>query len=248
LRSFLFRGRRLLSFRHRKAWTKRWTLLARLAQRSSTSVCLFNEVVDSEYWPQSPGARSDRKHHLRLTAEIYQRLKRNYDAKGDYWAAEHWHFGEMEMQRLHSRWKAWPLRWWSQHFKLVALYKYSSAYGGSYARPLCWLVIVISAFALLYPIVGTGLLLNAPESPCHSACFLNYWNYRTFFAFHPEEHPGGVWGVLLHSVMTSLSVAGFQRELRYTPGYPWGRMLALVELLLTTTLAGLFALAVRRKF
>jgi hypothetical protein len=48
--------------------------------------------------------------------------------------------------------------------------------------------------------------------------------------------------------MTSLSVAGFQRELRYLPGYPWGRLLALVEVLLTTTLSGLFALAIRRQF
>ena len=54
--------------------------------------------------------------------------------------------------------------------------------------------------------------------------------------------------MMLHSLMTSLSVAGFQRELRYVPSYPWGRMVALFELLLTTTLGGLFLLAIRRQF
>jgi hypothetical protein len=48
--------------------------------------------------------------------------------------------------------------------------------------------------------------------------------------------------------MTALSVAGFQKELRYSPVYPWGRALALLELLLTTTLGGLFLLAIRRQY
>ena len=51
-----------------------------------------------------------------------------------------------------------------------------------------------------------------------------------------------------HSLMAALSVAGFQKELRYEPNYPWGRMLALGELLLTSTLIALFLLAVRRQF
>jgi hypothetical protein len=48
--------------------------------------------------------------------------------------------------------------------------------------------------------------------------------------------------------MTALSVAGFQKELIYQPAYPWGRALALLELLLTSTLIALFLLALRRQF
>ena len=51
-----------------------------------------------------------------------------------------------------------------------------------------------------------------------------------------------------HSLMTTLSVAGFQKELTYQPAYPWGRALALLELLLTSTLIALFLLALRRQF
>jgi hypothetical protein len=48
--------------------------------------------------------------------------------------------------------------------------------------------------------------------------------------------------------MTTLGVAAFQRDLAYEPSYPWGRLLAIVEVLLTSTLLALFLLAVRRQF
>ena len=48
--------------------------------------------------------------------------------------------------------------------------------------------------------------------------------------------------------MTSLYVAAFQKDLTYQPSYPWRRLLALIEVLLTSTLVALFLLAVRRQF
>jgi hypothetical protein len=51
-----------------------------------------------------------------------------------------------------------------------------------------------------------------------------------------------------NNAMSALSIAGFQKELRYEPRYPWGRALTLVELMLTSTLVALFLLAVRRQF
>lgn len=184
------------------------------------------------------------KRNYSLIAETYQQLKRNYDAKGDYWTASYWHYGEMEMKRLHSRWRWRPLRWLHQHLRLVALYKYASAYGESYIMPLLWLVFFVAAFAFLYPVFG--IEFNPP--PGNIPGWLGYADWTTFFYTHPAEHPSGFWGMILDSLMTSLSVAGFQRELRYVPSYPWGRMLALFELLLTTTLGGLFLLAIRRQF
>jgi hypothetical protein len=184
------------------------------------------------------------KRNYSLIAETYQQLKRNYDAKGDYWTAGYWHYGEMEMKRLHSRWSCGLLRWLDQHFSLVALYKYASAYGESYIMPSLWLVFFLAAFAFLYPV--PGIEFNPP--PGNIPVWLGYVDWTTFFHTHPAEHLSGFWGMILDSLMTSLSVAGFQRELRYVPSYPWGRMLALFELLLTTTLGGLFLLAVRRQF
>jgi uncharacterized protein YjbI with pentapeptide repeats len=205
--------------------------------------CLFEENVDlksaAALLPSWDGA--DERNYS-LIAETYQQLKRNYDAKGDYWTAGHWHYGELEMKRLHSRWRWRPLRWLSHHFSLVALYKYASAYGESYLTPLAWLAIVITVFAILYPIAGLELSKDSGGG------VLGYRNVTEFFRTHPAEHPSGWLGLILHGFMTSISVAGFQRELKYAPSYPWGRLLALFELLLTTTLGGLFALAIRRQF
>jgi hypothetical protein len=48
--------------------------------------------------------------------------------------------------------------------------------------------------------------------------------------------------------MTAIGVAAFQRDLACEPCYPWGRLLATVETVLTPTLVALFLLAVRRQF
>ena len=49
--------------------------------------------------------------------------------------------------------------------------------------------------------------------------------------------------------MTTLAVASLQREAAYyEPHYGWGRFLGILELALTSTLAALFILAVRRQF
>ena len=51
-----------------------------------------------------------------------------------------------------------------------------------------------------------------------------------------------------NSLITALDVAAFQRETVYQPIYPWGRLLTLLEMILTSTLFALFLLAVRREF
>jgi uncharacterized protein YjbI with pentapeptide repeats len=146
---------------------------------------------------------------------------------------------------MHSRWRSKLLRRLSDRFSLAAWYRHFSAYGESYWRPFLWLLFfVLALFPFLYPVFG--LEFNPPSSAAPG--WLGYIDWATFFRMHPAEHPSGFSGMILHSLMTSLSVAGFQRELRYVPSYPWGRMMALFELLLTTTLGGLFLLAIRRQF
>lgn len=203
-----------------------------------------------------PGSEDQLSHGL--IAETYQQLKRNYDAKGDYWTAGHFHYGEMEMLRLHSRFRWKPLQWLERNLGLTALYKYGSAYGESMSRPLTWLVAIVLLFALLFPLAGLTVNPNQGEVG-FGGWQVDYWNAGQFFQQHPQENPVPRWvrwvtrdraatPLLVHSGMTALSVAGFQKELRYSPVYPWGRALALLELLLTTTLGGLFLLAIRRQY
>jgi len=51
-----------------------------------------------------------------------------------------------------------------------------------------------------------------------------------------------------HSLLSTLQIAVLQRELVYEPVYPWGRVLALLQIVLTSTLFALFVLALRRQF
>lgn len=225
----------------------------RKRKRSGKSMVLEEQVsldrpVASALRP-SPDSHDERD--FGLIAELYQQLKKNYDDRKDYWTAGDFHYGEMEMKRLHNKRRGLFGRIFHRYVGITALYKYASEYGENFSRSAALLALVLIVFALLYPIAG--LEFNPPAGVAPDS--LGYLDRTTFFHDHPAEQPVCfLWklppflGILPNSLMTSLSVAGFQRELRYVPSYPWGRMLALLELLLTTTLGGLFLLAIRRQF
>jgi hypothetical protein len=48
--------------------------------------------------------------------------------------------------------------------------------------------------------------------------------------------------------ITSVDTATFQKSAEYAPAYPWGRVLAIFETLLTSSLFAPFLLAIRRQF
>jgi hypothetical protein len=225
-----------------------------------------------------PEAGGPDKRNYRLIAELYQQLKKNYDDRGNYGTAEDFHYGEMEMKRLacpRLTWFAWlgaklsgkprlrkvggwcaklqsstwllsKVRWWHQRLGLAAWYRRASDYGESWGRPLLWLFALLVLFAALYPLLGLRPAAGKSraarttavqvETPSPQETDLRYWNY---------ERPGRLFW---HGAMTSLDIAALQRDFAYEPSYPWGRLLALLELLLTSTLIALFLLAVRRQF
>ena len=214
--------------------------------RSNGKRQLFEECVDltdfSDLWHHT------NERDYQLIAETYQQLKKNYDGRQDYWTAGDFHYGEMEMKRLHSPRKNKAVRWLHRNLGLVAWYRYASEYGESYVRPLLALAVVLAVFTIFFPI--PGLVLTKPDSGEAPRLLspLSYGDFTTYL--HAYQGPAWV-GTLAffgHSLMTALSVAGFQKELIYQPAYPWGRALALFELLLTSTLIALFLLALRRQF
>jgi uncharacterized protein YjbI with pentapeptide repeats len=245
----------------RPTWAQKKSLLKDCRRGAPGRYCLFEEEThfdDDSHPLGAPLSGGDARNYA-LIAETYQQLKRNYDTKGDYWTAGHFHYGEMEMLRLHSEWNWALLRWLERNLGLTALYKYASAYGESLTRPLLWLaVFVLGVFPLLYPAMGLEVNASAQDRGL-AGWRVDYWNANKYFSQHPEEIHMADWvgratghcaaaPLLMHSAMASISVAGFQKELRYAPSYPWGRALALLELLLTTTVGGLFLLAVRRQY
>jgi uncharacterized protein YjbI with pentapeptide repeats len=229
-------------------------------------------------WALKPGPDNSDDRNYGLIAELYQQLKKNYDDRRDYWMAGDFHYGEMEMKRLacpRLTWLSWlqaklsgnprfrklgewcgklqsnawllsKVRWWHQRFGLAAWYRRASDYGESWGKPLLWLVAVLLVFATVYPAVGLRSAMSKSQAvqadvaqsqtQTVPSANLTYWN---------SSQRARLFG---NSVMTSLGVAAFQRDLAYEPSYPWGRVLALLELLLTSTLIALFLLAVRREF
>jgi hypothetical protein len=111
------------------------------------------------------------------------------------------------------------------------------------ARPLAWLAGVLLLFTLLYPLAGLRPRIQ-PMLPVPQVKPIAYWSLPEATGRLPR--PVRLVG---HSFMTTLAVASLQREAAYyEPAYGLGRFLGILELALTSTLAALFILAVRRQF
>lgn len=180
----------------------------------------------------------------RAVEQIYHQLKKNYDSRLDYWTANEFHFGEMEMKRLAVPTDGpllWLRRLWHRNLSFVAWYRYASDYGNSYRKPLVWLLGFLILFAALLPLPGVGLQRQGHRP---TQTYTSVWNLL-------EGYGENLWAetrLIGKSAITSVDTATFQRSAEYAPAYPWGRVLAIVETLLTSSLFALFLLAIRRQF
>jgi uncharacterized protein YjbI with pentapeptide repeats len=222
-------------------------------KRTNRKRMVFDEAVDVEHDAATllPHEGDPNPRNYLLVAEIYQQLKKNYDDRRDYWTAGDFHYGEMEIKRLASDHHSRVLRWLHSNLGLVAWYKYASEYGESYVRPGCLLLAVLAVFSCFYPWAGLCNDQKAGKAyPGHcddTELCVSYANW-TDNGTTLTQRASAVSEVLGHGAMTALYVAAFQRDITYKPSYRKGRLLALVETLLTSTLGALFLLAVRRQF
>jgi len=200
----------------------------------------------------------DRRNYT-LIAELYQQLKKNYDDRRDYWTAGDFHYGEMEMKRLHSPYRNKAFRWLHQNLGLCAWYKYASDYGENYVKPFARLVIVLLLFSLAYPACGLRRAAAdsrlEPKATANASSRMNdadeisYGNYFQFVSASSIGASRATANFLGQSLWTSVGVAALQRDFAdYKPATTAGRVASLFELLLTSTLVALILLAVRRQF
>jgi hypothetical protein len=132
-------------------------------------------------------------------------------------------------------------RWLHPRFSPVALYRGASDYGNSYWKPLIWMLTLLTIFSMLLPFPTVGLK-RQPSGPTET--YVTVWN------------KADNWGpnilrelkIATKAGIAAVDAAGFQRNVEYLPAYPWGRVLAFAIILLTSSLFGLFLLAVRRQF
>jgi uncharacterized protein YjbI with pentapeptide repeats len=210
------------------------------------NLMVFEEIVSLSEDPTLRRFNGERDYGL--IAQLYQRLKKNYDESLAYWDADQFHYGEMEMQRLAVPTSGPLLKlraFYHRHLSLIAWYRRGSNYGNSYLRPIVWLCGILLLFALLFPVTGlqrtsagTGAASSRPVT--YSSVWVSANSLRD-----------NIWGELKligKSSLTAIDTATFQKASEYIPTYPYGRALAILESLLTATVFALFLLAVRRQF
>ena len=228
-----------LSFTSSVKWAKR---------PNNRGFAVFDETIPTKtlerQFEVEPKSNWHRDHHA--VEQIYQQLKKNYDSRLDYWTANEFHFGEMEMKRLAVPTDGpllWLRRWWHPRLSFVALYRWASDYGNSYGWPLFWLFAVLLTAALLFPITGLELK-QAISASSARVTYSSVWNRQDSWTnnFWTEAKLIGKSGI------TAIDTATFQRTPEYTPVYPRGRVVAIFETLLTSSLFALFLLAIRRQF
>ena len=191
-----------------------------------------------------------KRHHEEIdhgaVEQIYHQLQKNYDTRLDYRKANDFHYGEMEMRRLAvpvSRWPRWPRRWQHRKWNFIALYRWASDYGNSYREPLKWLLRIVLGTALLFPLTGLEMKQPQPGYPA-IASYTSVWNQQDTWSNNRWTEAK----LIGKSGITAIDTATFQRNPEYSPVYPWGRALGILETLLTSSLFALFLLAIRRQF
>jgi hypothetical protein len=204
---------------------------------------VFEETIPLDQ-EGAEGLKSNGDRDYGAIAQIYQQLKKNYDTRLDYWKANQFHFGEMEMKRraLPTQGRLLGLRRWIHPcLSPVALYRWGSDYGNNYWKPMIWLLGFLLIFASLFPMPGVGLQRSEPRT---RETYSSVWRAGSS-AQQSIRWEVGLWG---KSLLTAVDTATFQKGVEYAPAYPWGRVLAIAETLLTSTLFALFLLALRRQF
>ncbi|OGH05797.1 MAG: hypothetical protein A2W22_01765 [Candidatus Levybacteria bacterium RBG_16_35_11] len=88
-------------------------------------------------------------------AQLYRRLRRNYETNYRFAEAGEFFFGEMELRRhnVSTKFKNEKVKkivlWFKGNFSFLGLYKHLSLYGESYIRPLMWSFIVVISYPML---------------------------------------------------------------------------------------------------
>jgi len=232
-------------------------------RRENGKWMLFEEVVSLDHWSAEFGLRPEKDmpddRNYVVIAELYEQLKKNYDDRRDYWTAGDFHYGEMEMKRLHSPSRNRLVRWSHQNLGLVAWYRYASDYGENYVKPFLRLLLVLALFTLIYPACGLHRVSSEEASPsapvgqttslAASTEEISYASFLRFLRTYPDRRLRSATAFFGQSLMSTMSVASLRRDFAdYEPQSVSGRFAALIELLVTSTLVALFLLAVRRQF
>lgn len=164
-----------------------------------------------------------------LIAQLYKRLRVNYEENLNYSQAGDFHIGEMEMYRKGKR---DPI-----DRGIILIYKLLSNYGESYRRPLFWIALLLLLFPFLYMLVGIAPKVEGSQ--------IQYYLDFSLKGLHPTfEMIKDYWSSFIYS----FSVSSLIRERPYHTINNLGHFFTIVESILSPVLIAFFLLALRRKF
>jgi uncharacterized protein YjbI with pentapeptide repeats len=170
-----------------------------------------------------------------LVAQVYKRLRANYEENLNYAEAGDFHIGEMECKRKSYKTKV------GRNLCLTAFYKYVSNYGEGYRRTFyLWILPMLILFPLLFMYSGIE-----PVTPSQSSYVIDY----DFHGSTISVNKVGDWAKdYLKAFVYSLSVFSLVREKQYRPIDNWGHFWMVLESILSPVLIAFFLLALRRRF
>jgi uncharacterized protein YjbI with pentapeptide repeats len=182
-----------------------------------------------------PGPQQKEKFDYLLIAQVYKRLRANYEENLNYAEAGDFHIGEMECKRKSYK------TWLGRNIGLTALYKYVSNYGEGYRRNFYfWILPILLLFPILFMYSGIEGVTQS-QTP-----YLSDYN---FDASSISLNKAGDWAKdYLKSFVYSLSVFSLVREKQYRPIDTWGHFWMVLESILSPVLIAFFLLALRRRF
>jgi hypothetical protein len=175
-----------------------------------------------------------------VVASAYRQLAGAFEQRRAYDLAEECFIGVMEMKR-HDR----TLPWWTR--VAVDVYRLASHYGSSYYRALWMLLVgVLVVFPLLYVLPPFAVMPVQPPPPTRAltlrASRSDGWPTLA------RKQAAYQAGLVTPPIVFSVETVTFAR----TPGYravrPCGRLVAAAETVFVAGQAGLFLLALRRRF
>ncbi len=193
---------------------------------------VFDEVSPSDN-ADLPGVR---EFDHALIAQLYRRLRANYEENLRYSEAGDFYIGEMEMTRKAQ----------TSIFKKLPLlfYKAISNYGESYYRPLGWIAVILLTFPLLFMFAGIQPVSLDSNNPTGDVI-----NYKLDFSSSQSLLPTSEKiGDYYTSFLYSMSVFSFIRDKKYTTIDNWGHTLFVLESILSPVTLAFFLLALRRRF
>ena len=171
-----------------------------------------------------------------LIAQLYRRLRANYEENLRYGEAGDFYIGEMEMTRKAQ----------SSIFKKLPLlfYKAISNYGESYYRPLGWIAAILLIFPLLFMFAGIQPVTLDPSNPIQDVIHyrLDFSSIKSFLPISEKI------GDYYTSFLYSMSVFSFILDKKYTTINNWGHTLFVLESILSPVTLAFFLLALRRRF